>query len=343
MIIGKYPAYVAYNDQTDSELPIKGAFKVICPDIYGHLPELSLTIPQTKLAEISELSPWVRPSFTHPTDFFVPELGEGVWVTFLRGDMNRPIADGYFPSDDFKNLFDKNNPVRDGISQAVSEPQTDRVIATRNGSYIKIEDKPEGKITIEVYAGAKNIEGDNSTRKGCKIELDPTIDAEKITVIAQTKDGAKQSKIEIDVTKDAEKIELITPKGAKLLLDDANGSEQVILEDTENGNKVTMDSTGIAIVDKQANKITLDDNGTKIKDKNGNEITMNSSLILVQAAAGKDLTIKGAKVLVDGSVTEVNLKSGDAVTWLPNILPVCLFTGAPHGGPGAGIVKLKGS
>jgi phage gp45-like len=40
--------------------------------------------------------------------------------------------------------------------------------------------------------------------------------------------------------------------------------------------------------------------------------------------------------------TFLTLASGDATTWMPNIIPNCPMVGAPHGGPTAGIVKLKG-
>jgi hypothetical protein len=56
--------------------------------------------------------------------------------------------------------------------------------------------------------------------------------------------------------------------------------------------------------------------GITIEDANGNQVVMD--------AAG------------------VKLKTGDASPWLPNIIPTCPFTGAPHGGPAAGIVKLTG-
>ncbi len=46
---------------------------------------------------------------------------------------------------------------------------------------------------------------------------------------------------------------------------------------------------------------------------------------------------------VELSVTGIALNTGDAITWLANILPVDPLTGIPHGGPGAGIVKLKGA
>lgn len=45
---------------------------------------------------------------------------------------------------------------------------------------------------------------------------------------------------------------------------------------------------------------------------------------------------------VTGSIENIVLQTGDASSWMPNVIAVCPMTGAPHGGPGAGIVKLKG-
>jgi len=45
------------------------------------------------------------------------------------------------------------------------------------------------------------------------------------------------------------------------------------------------------------------------------------------------ITIKGASI---------TLQTGDAASWMPNCIPVCPF-GPPHGGPGGGIVNLKGA
>jgi len=63
----------------------------------------------------------------------------------------------------------------------------------------------------------------------------------------------------------------------------------------------------------------------------------------IYATSVGDITIKdgnGNEVLT--STSGIQLKTGDAVTWKPNILPNCLFTGAPHGGPTGGITKLTG-
>jgi len=50
---------------------------------------------------------------------------------------------------------------------------------------------------------------------------------------------------------------------------------------------------------------------------------------------------RGLRITIDN--TGITIKTGDASTWKPNILAVDPFTGLPHGGPTAGIVKLKGA
>ena len=81
-------------------------------------------------------------------------------------------------------------------------------------------------------------------------------------------------------------------------------------------------------------KITLDEDTGKITIDNGGQTL---------ELDGTDLTITTTGTVTIGGATEVNLQTGDAAAWLPNILPNCLFTNAPHGGPVGGIVKLKGS
>jgi hypothetical protein len=55
----------------------------------------------------------------------------------------------------------------------------------------------------------------------------------------------------------------------------------------------------------------------------------------ITVASGGDITVS----TLTGTLT---LATADAALWKPNILPACLFTGAPHGGESAGITKLKG-
>ncbi len=58
-------------------------------------------------------------------------------------------------------------------------------------------------------------------------------------------------------------------------------------------------------------------------------------------ATGLEIIYKGSKVVIND--TGITLTTGDAFAWKPNILPNDPFTGLPHGGPVAGITKLKGA
>lgn len=56
---------------------------------------------------------------------------------------------------------------------------------------------------------------------------------------------------------------------------------------------------------------------------------------------GIEVIYKGFKITIDD--TGITLNSTDALPWQPNILFTDPFTGLPHGGPTAGIVKLRGA
>ena len=56
-----------------------------------------------------------------------------------------------------------------------------------------------------------------------------------------------------------------------------------------------------------------------------------------------DVTIKSLGNIKMETLQSLILKTLDSGIWQPNILPVCLLTGAPHGGSGAGISQLKGT
>jgi len=55
-----------------------------------------------------------------------------------------------------------------------------------------------------------------------------------------------------------------------------------------------------------------------------------------------ELKMTAFGVTISLTALGIQLASGDSTIWAPNILPVDPFTGMPHGGPGAGIIKLKG-
>lgn len=105
----------------------------------------------------------------------------------------------------------------------------------------------------------------------------------------------------------------------------------------------TTDDMGLIILPEGTYHIKIGDNeikmsadGVNIVDGvNGNSVELTSTGIKV---------IDGVNSLeIDMEVAGITLKSGDASTWCPNILAVCPFSGALHGGAGAGIIKLKGA
>jgi hypothetical protein len=56
---------------------------------------------------------------------------------------------------------------------------------------------------------------------------------------------------------------------------------------------------------------------------------------------GLEIIFKGYKIIIND--TGITLSSTDASPWQPNILFTDPFTGLPHGGPTAGILKLRGA
>lgn len=72
-----------------------------------------------------------------------------------------------------------------------------------------------------------------------------------------------------------------------------------------------------------------------IEDINSNKIeTAPTGITITDASGSHQITM---------DILGITLKSGDASTWMPNILPTDPLTGVPHGGVGGGIVLLKGA
>jgi hypothetical protein len=105
----------------------------------------------------------------------------------------------------------------------------------------------------------------------------------------------------------------------------------------------TQTSDGSAAV----NSISVDANGaTHLDVANGKAKVdiANSGATTLDVASGKAKIAVDASgaITIDGSAS-VTLKTGDAGPWIVNSLVVDPMTGIPHGGPGVGIVKLKGA
>jgi hypothetical protein len=218
-VIGKYRAFVVQNEDDGGEdtQPYAGCIKVVCPGLFGFQTLPVDGLPFVLLKDLMTVSSWVEPCWSNPMDVYIPEVGEGVYIEAVEGNIQDMVYTGVYPGEDFINMWGLTP--REGVNTQLEEV-TDRIIGSRNGSYIKIEDILDGKIIIE--AGGKNKLV--PVRVGPKIVLDPMTASEKIEIISQDKVGAIQHKVIIDATPPGKiSIELatgdfleLTPTGIKL-------------------------------------------------------------------------------------------------------------------------------
>ncbi len=110
---------------------------------------------------------------------------------------------------------------------------------------------------------------------------------------------------------------------------DKDGNIKVNSDD----NKIILNEDGIEVTDKNDNTVILDSDGMSLTDSNGNEVAMGMMGMDIISSMGSEINM---------GVLGMTLNTGDAITWMPNILVVDPMTGAPHGGVGAGIMMLKG-
>ena len=105
-----------------------------------------------------------------------------------------------------------------------------------------------------------------------------------------------------------------------------DGPDKVVLyQDPDEGLTVTYDRSSKSVTVDGGKDVTLAATGNVTVEASGNAT--------VKDGYGNEIQMRSAGI---------TLKTGDAVAWAPNILPNCLFNGAPHGGAAAAIVKLKG-
>lgn len=206
--------YVVYNNQEDTNIPHKGCIKVVSPVLFGYTGLVDKKDTEKNIINKMVISDWIYPCYSSPTDVYIPEKGECVFLELLSGT-NKYVYSGYFPGEEFKNLFVKGSPEMDGFNPNFiyeKDKNKTRIIGTRYGSYIMFEDTwgneiygdgdKFGRVVLE--AGGKNKQ--NTDRLGPTIILDSKFEAENIEICARKPDGTTMATIFLDVTKDKEKI-----------------------------------------------------------------------------------------------------------------------------------------
>lgn len=79
-----------------------------------------------------------------------------------------------------------------------------------------------------------------------------------------------------------------------------------------------------------------------VVDRDSRPTDLASGDVCLYNSSSVKVWLKSGGVYVDSAGGEIELKTGDAGPWVPSTIIKCPFTGLPHGGPDAGIVKLKG-
>ena len=158
-VMGVYPAKVTKTDDPEK----RGRIKVKCPDIYGNH---------------SVKSPWCEPcsfgAYDNGGDFVVPKKDEGVWITFIDGDIDRPVYLGGW-------WAKKETPVGDNYTDVTEKKVVkyeDNTIMLEKGSCtIKTKD-----VTITIKNGKVKIKGD--------VEIDGDLKAKNIEATEGLKVGS---------------------------------------------------------------------------------------------------------------------------------------------------------
>lgn len=159
---GKYPGIVLKNDAPDNNPEIEQDYGKcrgeLLVEISGLLEEVPSTSNYTSIAEIQQrpMQVYAKPCFSTGT-FFVPEIGDKVWVEFIAGDPESPLWTGtWYQQDKFPKTTEQVGPTRfQKVLRTVSghviqlddtEGEEKIIILHKSGSMIDIEE--DGKITI---------------------------------------------------------------------------------------------------------------------------------------------------------------------------------------------------
>jgi len=249
----------------------------------------------------------------NPEEDALDQVGTIIW---------EETADSATPADSLVDFYIYHNTFRDQHLTL----ETPTAWGARTGAYMAIRESDnaeQGKAVLEMSDGLNLIKTDAGDAKTVEITNREN----------QFEDAdAGTNKILMDAVNKIAKI-LNGQEGSEdnsIVLDKAN--KKIVITDST-GNTITMDDTGI----------TIDAGGATVVYNNSGDINISAGSSKIDIAKDGNVVVESVMETKVKGGTFVTLESGDAAIWMPNILPICAFTGAPHGGPGAGIVKLKGA
>jgi type VI secretion system secreted protein VgrG len=200
-------------------------------------------------------------------------------LSFIDGDVDRPIALGSIPNPGTGSPVNKNN-------------KSESVIKTASGHILRMDDK-EGDTIVDLTTHGKHILSMNDNKDHKEIHLTST------------------DKNEFVMDDKNKNIRLMTPEGAHLVKLDYD--KKVLSAETKYGHKLTMDDEAkkIALQTKDGHILMLDDDNKMITLKDGKgkhvfQIDVGGSLISITTDGDMEFTAKGA---LNITAKEINMEA----------------------------------
>ena len=215
---GKYRGVVV--DNADPEK--LGRLKVRVPSVLG--PDV--------------VTGWALPCVPYGGDvnqgfLFIPETDAGVWIEFEEGDLEFPIWVGtYWSKPGGDSELPKPNGADGTEEGSVQDPVTRKIIKTKKGHSIELEDADDSEVLIIKY-----------------------FDGDKKNVIAMNNDGITVlDSNDNTVTMNGDGIEIVDTVNSHTITMSSDG---ITIKDAS-GNEIKTDSSGITCNDLSGNKIVMD-------------------------------------------------------------------------------------
>jgi uncharacterized protein involved in type VI secretion and phage assembly len=123
-------------------------------------------------------------------------------------------------------------------------------------------------------------------------------------------DGTEESAVQDPPTSKIVK----TAKGHTLQMEDADGSEMILVREGKKGHFLTMDQNGITVTDANSNTIQFTSDGIKVQDTNQNKVEMTSDGIKLTDANGNTIEMSSSAFTITAKAAFKIDASGQAVT-----------------------------
>lgn len=281
---GKYRGFVVDNNDPEQ----LGRLKLKVPTLFGD----------------KVVTGWALPCFPYGGDFnqgflYIPENGAGVWVEFEGGDLEFPVWVGTFWSKPKgKSELPKPNS-EDGKEQAeVQKPPTCKIIKTKKGHTIQIEDKDkEEMIAIIQPIDEKKRNVFTMTLEG--ITITQEIDEKKRNVMEMREDSVTLTQQSDQDTK-KNTVEMKPDLMTLTQKSDAQNDNQ--LEMKKEGMTLTQQSSGKKnIINMKKDTITTTDSTGNIIEMSNKNIKITSKVDFQLDAAGKSIKLSGKSVAIEAT------------------------------------------